>query len=234
MVPGAAAIGAYNFAIFGAPFMTTESAYVGQSILGEFSTPISKGLALNFVSLSRGLFAFAPFTLVGVLGYFDALKAREARAEMLLFLAIFLGIVLPYSAWYDPTGGLSFGPRFLVPAIPFLLLPAGYIVEQAKGVKVAAVYGVFALGAVINGMAAFVTAVPPSTSFDVSPFAAYVVPNFEAGNFDSLWASVLGHNWVAGALLVLALGVALPVGWAESVRRRSGGEGRGSAGHPGG
>ena len=167
-----------------------------------------------------------PFTILGVLGYFDALKVKEARTEVLLLLAIFMGIVIPYSAWYDPTGGLSFGPRFVVPAIPFLLLPAGYIVEQARGVRLLAVYGVFAAGAVINGMAAFVTAVPPSTGFDASPFVDYIVPSFAAGNLDSLWASYLGHEWYLGAALILSLGVCLPVIWVERLRGRESTSGR--------
>lgn len=220
VLPGLAVIGAYNLAIFGNPFMTTEGAYVGQSVFAKFSTPIHYGLALNLVSLSRGLFAFAPITVIGVLGYLDALKAKEIRTEMLLLLAIFLGILLPYSAWYDPAGGLSFGPRFIVPGIPFLMLPAGFIVEQAKRTGRAMVYAAYASGAVVNGMAAFVTAVPPSTDFDVSPFTSYIVPNFQAGNFGSLWAAYLGHQWQVGALLLLALGVAVPVAWVETIRRK--------------
>ncbi len=220
VLPGLAVIGAYNFAIFGNPFMITEGAYVGQSVFAKFSTPLHFGLALNLVSLSRGLFAFAPFTVVGVLGYFDALKAKGIKVEMLMLLAIFLGILIPYSAWYDPTGGLSFGPRFIVPGIPFLLLPAGFIVEQTRGPWRAVVYAVYAAGAVVNGMAAFVTAVPPSTAFDVSPFATYVAPNFQRGNFDSLWSSYLGHMWQVGALLVLALGIVIPLAWVELDRRR--------------
>ena len=221
VLPGLAAIGAYNFAIFGTPFMTTESAYVGQSVFGKFSTPLPYGLALNFVSLSRGVFAFAPFAVLGVLGYVDALRTKGVAVEALLWLAILLGIVIPYSAWYDPSGGLSFGPRFIVPAIPFLIIPAGFVVEQARGVKSSLVYALYAAGAVINGMAAFVTAVPPSTAFDVSPFLSYIVPNFEAGNFDSLWASYLGHSWLVGAALIASLGLMAPLVWVEAVRRRA-------------
>lgn len=220
-IPGVAAIGAYNFAIFGTPFMSTEEAYLGRSVLGEFSTPIHYGLALNLVSPARGLFLFAPFAVLGVLGFADALRKKGVRTEMLMLLAVFLGILLPYSAWYDPMGGLSFGPRFIVAAIPLLLIPAGYIVEQARGEKVLLVYAAYAAGAVINGMAAFVTAVPPSTAYTVSPFSSYIIPNFGVGNFDSLWAAYLGHSWLLGAGLVVGLGVAVPLAWVEAVRRRS-------------
>ena len=220
-LPGLAAIGAYNFAIFGTPFMTTEAAYhLGRPLLAEFSYPLLSGLSLNFFSLSRGVLVFAPITLLGILGFVDALRAREVRSEAILMLAIFLGIVIPYSAWYDPTGGLSFGPRFIVPAIPFLLLPAGFIVEQARGARTLAVYALYVAGVVINGMAAFVTVVPPYNGPSVSPFATYIVPQFAAGAFDSLWAAAIGDSWPVGALLIAGLGVALPLLWVESAKRK--------------
>ncbi len=219
-LPGAAAIALYNHAIFGNPFMTTEGAYLGRSLLGEFSTPLLYGLSLNLVSLSRGVFAFAPFAVLGVLGFVDGIRSKGARREMLLMLAVFLGVLLPYSAWYDPQGGLSFGPRFLVAGIPFLLVPSGYIIEQVRGRREVLIYGVYGVGALINGMAAFVTAVPPLTNFDVSPFLTYVVPNFVKGNFDSLWASYVGSSLAVGALLVAVVGIALPISWIVRVRRR--------------
>jgi hypothetical protein len=224
-LPGVALVGAYNFAIFGNPLMSTEQAYLGTTLLGEFSTPLPYGLALNLVSLSRGIFAFAPFAVLGVLGYWDAIKSRGPRGEFLLMLAIFLGILLPYSAWYDPVGGISFGPRFLVAGIPFLLIPAGFIIEQAKGALAYVVYVAFAAGAIINGIAAFVSAVPPSTGFDVSPLTNYILPNFVTGNFDSVWAAYLGHQWFVGAFLILSLGVAVPVYWVEVTKKNE----RGSA-----
>lgn len=219
-VPGFSAIGAYNYAIFGSPLMTTEQAYLGSSLLGEFTTPIYYGLALDLVSLSRGLFAFAPFTVLGVLGLTDGLRYKGARTDMVLFLAIFLGILLPYSAWYDPTGGLSFGPRFLVAGIPFMILPGGYVIEQAVGAKRWLPYATYAAGAVINGMAALIIAVPPATDFNVSPLVNYIVPHFLIGDYGTWWAPFGSHSWVAGAALVISLGVITPLAWVESVRRR--------------
>ena len=225
-LPGFAAMGAYDYAIFGNLFMTTEAAYhLGTPLFSEFSYPILSGLALNLVTPSRGLLLFAPITLLGILGYADALRVKGDRSEMFMMLAIFLGILLPYSAWSDPTGGLSFGPRFIVAAIPFLLLPAGFVVEQARGVKTLAVYALYAAGAVINGMAAFVTVVPPYKGPYVSPFTTYIVPRFAAGGFDSMWAAFLGSWWLWGGLLVVGLGVAVPLLWVEEARRGVGATG---------
>lgn len=219
-VPGLLTVGAYNMAIFGNPLLTPEQGYLGTSLLMKFSNPLLPGLALNTISLSRGIFFFAPFTLFGVLGLAEAVRAGKEKLDMGLLLAIFLAILIPYSAWYDPTGGISFGPRFLAAGIPFLVIPAGYIVERARGLNLGLVYAVFAAGAVVNGIAAFVTAVPPVTAFDVSPFVSYVLPSFLQGDIDSLWAAWSGPSWVVGAALVAVLGVLVPIMWVERIRRR--------------
>lgn len=221
-LPGVAAIGAYNYAIFGSPFVMTEQAYLrAGSLLGSFSTPLYYGVALDLFSLARGLFIFAPIVVIGVLGYADALRARGVRLEMLVFLALFVGILLPYAAWYDPAGGSSFGPRFLVAAIPFLLLPAGYVFEQARtlgGWAVAGIYSVYAAGASMNGAAALVRAIPPITPFSVSPFLKYTLPAFLAGNFDTPWPGSLA----AGVAVISLLGVGVPLLLVELARRGEG------------
>ena len=226
-IPGLAAIGWYDYLIFGTPTVFTEQGYLGGSVLGSFTTPLYAGLALDFVSLSRGLFAFAPLLVVGVLGLFDLFKGRGRRLEMLLLVSLFTGIVVPYSMWYGPSGGPGFGPRFLVQAIPLLLIPAGVIVEQAKGKKILLVYAVFAAGAVVNGLAAQVSAIAPPTPFDVSPFTAYTFPNLEAASFSTLWASFLGKSLPFALAFVAVLGVAVPLLWVDLARRREDGEGRG-------
>ena len=119
-------VGLYNEAIFGTAFHTTEQVYLNSPTpFGEFSTPIYQGVYLNLFSPLRGLFVYSIFLVLGVFGLAEMMREKRHRAEAVLLLACFLGILLPYSAWYDPVGGAAFGPRFLVSAIPFLLLPAG-------------------------------------------------------------------------------------------------------------
>jgi hypothetical protein len=220
MLPGLLAIGAYNLAIFGNPLVTTEQSYLGQSsILGSFSTPIYYGLGLDLFSLSRGLFVFSPFLVVGIMGFMDGLRTRGQRFEMLLFLAIFLGILLPYAAWYEPDGGLSFGPRFIVAAMPFLLIPSGYIIEQARGKSFWLLYAVYLAGVVMNGIAALVQAIPPVTHFNVSPFLDYILPNFQSGNLGTFSSEYLGHSWLAGGALILFIGALIPIAWVELTKK---------------
>jgi len=233
-IPGFAAIGYYDYSIFGNPLMGTEQNYLHvSSVLGSFTTSPVFGLALDSLSLSRGLLIFAPVLVLGILGYIDALRGGKARLEMLLYLAIFLGILIPYSMWYEPDGGLSYGPRFLVAAIPFLLLPAGYIVDRAKGWIRGLVYGVFLVGVVMNGMAAVVSAIPAipggANEFAFSPFASVILPQFLQGGLDTSWGFGSAYALVLGALLIVALGVVIPIAAVEVSRRheRIGGRGPG-------
>ena len=220
VVPGFAAIGYYDYAIFGSPFTGTEQSYLHvSSVLGSFTTSPSYGAALDLFSPARGLFVYAPFLVLGVMGFWEALRKKGVRLEMLLYLSIFVGILLPYTMWYDPTGGLSYGPRFLTAAIPFMLLPAGYVVERARGWKELAIFALFLAGAVTNGMAAVVTAIPVTTSFGDSPFVSVILPDFLQGKLDTTWSGA-AHPWAWGILLVAALGVVLPLAAVGLIGRR--------------
>lgn len=211
-IPGLAAIGYYNYAIFGNPFVGSEQSYLHvPSVLGSFTTSPAFGTALDLVSPARGLLVFAPLLVLGVIGYSGALRSRRSRTELLFFLAIFLGIFIPYSMWYDPYGGLSYGPRFLTAAIPFLLLPAGFVVENARRWTTWIVYALFGAGTVMNGMAAVVTAIPVTKSFGDSPFLSVIVPEFFKGNLDTTWGFGSPQSWIWGTLLVVSLGVLLPL-----------------------
>lgn len=79
---------------------------------------------------------------------------------------------MPVSREHDPVGETSFGPSFLVAGIPLLIIPAGFIVEQARRATRGLVYATYAVGAMVNGIAAFVVDIPPVTCFDVSPFTS--------------------------------------------------------------
>lgn len=223
-LPGFALIGAYNYAIFGNPLTMTEQAYMGTgSVFASFTTPVPFGVALDLFSQARGLFIFVPIAVLGVLGCVGAVTRGRARLEVLMFVALFAGILIPYSAWYDPAGGVSFGPRFLLAAIPFLLVPGGYAFDQARGVgkpATAAVYAVYAAGAAMNGAAALVKVIPPITPFNVSPFLKYTLPSFLSGNFDTYWPGSLA----AGVAVIFSLGIAIPILLVESARRREGHE----------
>lgn len=121
LLPGAAGLGLYNAVRFGSPL---ES---GLSPIETFSTPLWVGIPGLLWSPGRGLLFFSPAVLVGLAGF--PLVWRAHRRLALTSALIVLGHLVLYGAWYGWDGGHAWGPRFLVPALPFLVLGAGPLLD---------------------------------------------------------------------------------------------------------
>lgn len=111
----AAAIG-YNLASFGAFLATPFSGEEG------FTTPIWIGLSGLLFSPGKGLIWYAPLLWLLIPGLWIGLRRPQHRAERLLALGVFVTLLGIYAAWFDWAGGRSWGPRFLVPALPLLVI----------------------------------------------------------------------------------------------------------------
>jgi hypothetical protein len=208
---GVLAIGLYNYASFGQVLVSTEQLYLhSSSILGEFSTPWYLGVVLNFFTPLRGIFLYSPVLLVGAFGFRKMLGASAVRKEGLLILAVFMVLFLPYCAWYDPTGGLSFGPRFIVASLPFLLLPAGYVIEGGWRYRGPAVYILYSAGVVVNGLAALTSTLAGNTDWLTSPFLDSTIPLLSHGTLDQWWTGSVGRFWPVAAGAVIAAALLLP------------------------
>jgi len=123
-LPSAVLLALYNTAAFDSPLHFSYS-YVDERFAENQSTGLF-GIAtfdlerMWYVLFSwKGLLVQSPVLVLAVAGL-ALLWRRGARAEAALCATIavlFLGITAGY---YDPIGGLSPGPRFFVPALPFL------------------------------------------------------------------------------------------------------------------
>lgn len=74
----------------------------------------------NLISPGRGVLVFYPIALFSGFG-FSALF-RQNKFAALLLVTIPLGFLGLYSFWADWGGGLSWGPRFLIPTLPYLTI----------------------------------------------------------------------------------------------------------------
>jgi hypothetical protein len=210
-VLGILAIGLYDYVCFGSPFHGSEQLYLhASSVFSEFSYPLYQGAYLNLFSPYRGLFIYSLFLVLGVFGFYDMIRNSAYRREGLLLLACFLGIFIPYSMWYDPTAGEAFGPRFLVAAIPFLILPAGIVIQGGDKKMRALAFVLYAIGVVTNGIAGLTEAVTPPFNYATSPFLAWTLPMFLRGGIDTWWQRFVGAYWVVPAVLIIGAAMMIP------------------------
>ena len=121
----------YHYVCFGHPFTTpyslpTDPSGYGshaeyQAGLGGFSLPgASRVWDLTF-GMYRGIFVYTPLLLAALVGLIYRVRQKN-RFVWLFILGIFVVQMLFSAAmryWY---GGWDFGPRYLVPMIPFVLL----------------------------------------------------------------------------------------------------------------
>lgn len=113
---------AYNWVRFG------DILDAGYLAIERFSGRLDQGLPGLLLSPGRGLIFYVP--LVWLL--LPALPAfwRRHRIETLVILLLAASQTLLYARWHVWFGGWCWGPRFLVPLMPFLVLALGPWLEN--------------------------------------------------------------------------------------------------------
>jgi hypothetical protein len=89
-----------------------------------FSTPLLTGLIGLLFSPGAGLFVYTPVLLLVPLGY--SRLYRRWGAEAVLIAVLTLGRILFFARWWD-FDGHSWGPRYLIPLLPLLLIPVAFV-----------------------------------------------------------------------------------------------------------
>ncbi|MCC6904841.1 MAG: hypothetical protein IT326_03295 [Anaerolineae bacterium] len=115
--PFALAQAAYNAFRFGSPLATGYQQIGAANISLAY---LGNGLFGNLLSAPRGLLWYAPFTLLIPLGLVVLL--RRDRPLLLLAGGQVLLVYLLYSAYSTWWAGQSWGPRYMVPLMPALVL----------------------------------------------------------------------------------------------------------------
>jgi len=125
LVPGLALLGAYDWAAFGSPlhlsYRYVANMFAADQTSGFFGIGVPHAHAVREVFVgSRGLLVVAPIVLAAAAGL--VLLWRSHRAEAVVAGLVVAFFVILNCGYFLPYGGTSPGPRFLVPALPFLAL----------------------------------------------------------------------------------------------------------------
>jgi hypothetical protein len=205
LVSGPCLVFLYNYYNFGGPFIFPEEFY-------KFASPNERslgGLAMRFhlgyigyaalynlVSPYRGLLIFSPVLVLGLYGLYKILGSKDFRQDGLLFVSFFLTIFISYSAWSDWSGGASYGPRFIVPSLPYLVIPITVVLENSrKKISQAIFYALFCGSSFTCGMGAMVNSTPPVVFpppiLDYQ-LASYILPKLSDGKVGMWWLERIG------------------------------------------
>lgn len=223
---------AYNFAIFGTPLPVGYRYHVeyqgmhAQGFMGITHPSLAALLGIT-VSPYRGLFFLSPVLLLAIPGLLRMARDPRERRTAVLLTAIAVGFFLYVGSYGYWSGGDAIGPRFLVPLVPFLILPMAYAVDvllrrPAGRWVVGLLIALSALNVWIQSVAG--QRYPPYEfrgEVVANPTTQWALPLLREGDVALNLGMLLGLRGLA-SLLPLALLLALATGlWAAARRRRA-------------
>lgn len=120
----------YNLLIFGTPFELTINHSDSALFPSRFDMNLPElPLILQMLILPyRGLLFYSPVLILSFIGLFYMYK--EHKLETVVITLIFTSFLFVFSMMVGWWGGTSYGMRYMLPVIPFLMLPLIYIFKK--------------------------------------------------------------------------------------------------------
>lgn len=207
-LPMAVVFGAYNWVCFGSPVSLGYT----NLLPGGFAAGMSHGLlgvalprmgALTQLLVGpRGLLLLSPWFVAAVVGLV-AVRRPAVRAEVVVSAAIVILFLASNAGYYLPLGGMTPGPRFLLPALPFAAVLVGLVPPRAR----IAVVPLLGVAVVLVGIAT--VTIPNAPEQFANPLFDLWLPRLsEAGLADTAASLRWGlYGYTPLAVLLIGLGV---------------------------
>lgn len=158
----------YHQLSFGSPFAVGYSGVVGfegmqQGFLGlTWPDPAALwGITFGF---RRGVFWLAPVLILVPVGLWLAWRAKAWRLELAVSMLVIIYYFWLNSSYYYWEGGSSLGPRHVMPAVLFAILPLQWLWTHAEGHLRKALTGLTLFG-LIAALAAAMTTMTPNLGY---------------------------------------------------------------------
>lgn len=141
----------YNLLAFKSPLPVGYSYSVWDTVVHEhgfmgLSIPSLHVLGEITFGTFRGLFFISPILALAIPGLYLMWRQQPKYRDVVILISIVIvGFFLYNAAYLVWWGGWSTGPRFLVPMLPFMILPLTFIFNEWLRYKV----GVFVIGVLI-------------------------------------------------------------------------------------
>lgn len=134
------------------------------------------GLFVLLFSDERGLLFFTPIFAFSLLGIWYVLKKKEENGVVYIVpLSLIAVDIFLYSSWGDPWGGWAYGPRYLIPCMPYLALFVGLAISQGRTIWKRILVFPFVLYSSFIALLGVLTsnAVPPKSEAILLPVKTY-------------------------------------------------------------
>ncbi|OGH59640.1 MAG: hypothetical protein A3G34_07410 [Candidatus Lindowbacteria bacterium RIFCSPLOWO2_12_FULL_62_27] len=211
-------LAAYNGRCFGGAFsFSYEHLGYGDFAAGArrgfmgVAAPVPESLMALMFSPARGIFFIMPVLLLSLPGFwlwFERVHAAEGAAPdrgaglaPWVAGAAVVGYLLINAGFYGWHGGWTFGPRYLAPILPFLVLPLAFALDRPW-------FSALFLASFLQISAAQM--VMPHTPEEIrNPIAECLYPLFRYGYRSDTWGSRLRMSELMSAVIFVSILAAL-------------------------